>query len=83
MDPPCEEAIDLSLDLLRGLGAITKHGEEQLTHLGFHLASLPMDPQTGKMILFGAIFSCLDPVLSVAACKFFYEWHIDEPYIKF
>ena len=42
-------------------------GEEQLTPLGFHLAQLPMDPQTGKMILFGAIFGCLDPVLSVAA----------------
>ena len=26
-----------------------------------------MDPQTGKMILLGSLFSCLDPVLSVAA----------------
>lgn len=68
MDPPSAEAIFLSLDLLRGLGAISKTGgDEQLTHLGFHLSQLPMDPQTGKMILFGAIFSCLDPVLSVAA----------------
>ena len=41
--------------------------DEQLTPLGFHLAQLPMDPQTGKMILLGAIFGCLDPVLSVAA----------------
>ena len=38
-----------------------------LTPLGYHLAKLPMDPQTGKMILLGAIFGCLDPVLSVAA----------------
>ena len=38
-----------------------------MTTQGFHLAQLPMDPQTGKMILFGAIFGCLDPVLSVAA----------------
>ena len=42
-------------------------GVELLTPLGYHLAQLPMDPQTGKMILLGAIFSCLDPVLSVAA----------------
>ena len=41
--------------------------EENLTPLGFHLAKLPMDPQTGKMILMGAIFSCLDPILTVAA----------------
>ena len=67
MDPPSTEAITLSLDLLRGLGAISKSTDEQLTHLGFHLSQLPMDPQSGKMILFGAIFSCLDPILSVAA----------------
>merc|ERR1719322_2049148 len=42
-------------------------GDEILTPLGYHLAKLPMDPQTGKMILLGAIFSCLDPILSVAA----------------
>ena len=46
--------------------ALERDGE-QLTPLGFHLAQLPMDPQTGKMILLGAIFGCLDPVLSVAA----------------
>lgn len=65
MDPPEKESIDLSLDLLRSLNAINT--DQQLTPLGFHLAQLPMDPQTGKMILLGAIFSCLDPVLSVAA----------------
>ena len=30
-------------------------------------AQLPMDPQSGRMILMGAIFSCCDPILSVAA----------------
>lgn len=40
---------------------------ENLTPLGYHLAKLPLDPQTGKMILMGAIFSCVDPILSVAA----------------
>ena len=28
---------------------------------------MPVDPHTGKMILFGAMFSCLDPILTVAA----------------
>ena len=68
LDPPGEEALSLSLNKLRTLNAIeiTESGEE-LTPLGFHLAQLPLDPQTGRMILMGAIFSCLDPVLSVAA----------------
>ena len=65
MDPPDRHAVLLSLDLLHSLNAIDT--KEQLTPLGFHLAQLPMDPQTGKMILLGSIFSCLDPVLSVAA----------------
>ena len=59
------EFSDLSLDLLKSLNAI--QDDEQLTPLGFHLAEFPMDPQTGKMILFGAIFGCLDPILSVAS----------------
>ena len=40
---------------------------EELTPLGYHLATLPVDPRVGKIILFGAIFSCLDPVLTVAS----------------
>ncbi|XP_046400420.1 ATP-dependent DNA/RNA helicase DHX36-like [Ischnura elegans] len=65
MDPPDPRAIDLSLRLLHTLNALDE--DEHLTPLGFHLAHLPIDPQTGKMILLAAIFSCVDPILSVAA----------------
>ena len=58
-------SLDISLDLLLCLNAIKDN--EQLTPLGLHLAQLPIDPQTGKMVLLGAIFGCLDPILSVAA----------------
>lgn len=65
MDPPHSRAIDLSLKLLVTMNALDD--EEKLTPLGYHLAKLPLDPQTGKMILFGSIFSCVDPIFSVAA----------------
>ncbi|XP_071450154.1 ATP-dependent DNA/RNA helicase DHX36-like [Hetaerina americana] len=65
MDPPDPRAIELSLKLLHTLNALDE--DEHLTPLGFHLAHLPIDPQPGKMILLGAIFSCVDPILSVAA----------------
>ncbi|KAJ3647260.1 hypothetical protein Zmor_024787 [Zophobas morio] len=65
IDSPEPDAVSLALDLLKRLNALT--GDEKLTPLGYHLAKLPMAPQMGKMILFGAIFSCLDPILSVAA----------------
>lgn len=40
---------------------------ENLTPLGFHLARLPVEPHIGKLILFGALLGCLDPVLTIAA----------------
>ena len=66
MDPPEPESVKVAMSMLRSINALNPKTEE-LSPLGYHLAQLPMDPQTGKMVLFGAIFSCLDPVLSVAA----------------
>lgn len=39
----------------------------ELTALGFHLATLPVDPRVGKMMIYGSLFGCLDPCLTVAA----------------
>jgi len=41
---------------------------EKFAHLE-HLASrmMPGDPDIGKMVLLGAVFSCVDPILTVAA----------------
>ena len=41
--------------------------EENLQPMGYHLARMPVEPHTGKMILFGAMFCCLDPILTIAA----------------
>lgn len=65
MDPPEDRAIELSLDLLRSLNALDSN--ENLTPLGYHLAQLPLDPRTGKMILWASMFSCVEPVFSIAA----------------
>lgn len=66
LDPPDPAAVSISLDLLKQLNALDDN--ENLTPLGYHLGKLPVGPQMGKMLLMGAIFSCLDPILSVAAC---------------
>uniref|UniRef100_A0A8D2B5Y0 ATP-dependent DNA/RNA helicase DHX36 n=1 Tax=Sciurus vulgaris TaxID=55149 RepID=A0A8D2B5Y0_SCIVU len=65
MDPPSNEAVLLSIKHLMELNALDKL--EELTPLGVHLARLPVEPHIGKMILFGALFCCLDPVLTIAA----------------
>ena len=34
---------------------------------GRYLTMLPMEPKLGKMLILGAIFNCLDPILTVVA----------------
>lgn len=65
MDPPLPKAIDNARSSLKHMNALDS--QERLTPLGYHLARLPVNPRMGKMILLGTIFSCLDPVLSIAA----------------
>lgn len=65
LQPPSIEALHHAIELLQNLNALDD--EENLTPLGKHLARMPVDPHSGKMILLAAMFSCLDPVLTVAA----------------
>uniref|UniRef100_A0A8C5PP75 Putative ATP-dependent RNA helicase DHX57 n=1 Tax=Leptobrachium leishanense TaxID=445787 RepID=A0A8C5PP75_9ANUR len=64
IEPPWMESLQASKLRLQDLGALTS--EEKLTPLGYHLASLPVDVRIGKLMLFGAIFRCLDPALTIA-----------------
>ena len=41
--------------------------QEELTPLGYHLAALPVDVRLGKMLLYGALFGCVDPITMTAA----------------
>lgn len=65
MEPPSVEAVNLSISKLTALNALDSL--QNLTPLGYHLSRLPVEPQIGKMILLGSMFSCLDPVLTIAA----------------
>ncbi|KAL0045428.1 hypothetical protein WJX82_006305 [Trebouxia sp. C0006] len=67
VEPPVEAAVINALRLLEDIGAI-QEDTEALTKLGRHLAALPLPPRVGKMLLFGVMFGCLDPVLTVACC---------------
>ncbi|KAJ3591219.1 hypothetical protein NHX12_009165 [Muraenolepis orangiensis] len=65
LDPPTEVAVSLAIKHLVDLNALDH--AENLTSLGVHLARLPVEPHIGKLILFGALLGCLDPVLTIAA----------------
>ena len=42
--------------------------KEFLTPLGQRLAFLPVPPQIGKALIYGCLFGCLDPILTICAC---------------
>ena len=65
IEPPAPAAVDASVLNLQALGALTE--DEGITPLGRLLASLPVHPSLGKMIVLGVIFRCLDPMLLLGA----------------
>ncbi|XP_054841159.1 putative ATP-dependent RNA helicase DHX57 isoform X2 [Eublepharis macularius] len=67
IEPPTSESLHATKLRLQDVGALTS--DEQLTPLGYHLASLPVDVRIGKLMLFGTIFRCLDPALTIAASQ--------------
>ncbi|KAI8635931.1 P-loop containing nucleoside triphosphate hydrolase protein [Parasitella parasitica] len=71
LDAPTSKMIDNAILTLQEVQALSTDGQESLTPLGAHLANLPVDVHIGKMILFGAIFRCLDPILTIAAALSF------------
>ncbi|KAF8625176.1 hypothetical protein AX15_005488 [Amanita polypyramis BW_CC] len=66
IDPPKHAAFDLAWSTLVDLGAIQSSGT--MTPLGRYIAGLPADVRLAKMLILGAIFQCLDPILTVVAC---------------
>jgi ATP-dependent RNA helicase DHX57 len=65
IEPPSPESVTAAIETLRSIQALTKH--EHLTPLGWHLGRLPVDVRIGKLIIFGALFQCLDPILTIAS----------------
>jgi ATP-dependent RNA helicase DHX36 len=67
IEPPNPLAVDTAVENLITLDALTE--DEELTALGRLLASLPVHPSLGKMIVLGMIFRCLDPMIVLGAAS--------------
>lgn len=62
--PPEALAVEGAIKMLRRMGALD--GDE-LTALGQQLAMIPADLRCGKLMVYGAIFGCLDDCVTIAA----------------
>ncbi|XP_020972317.1 DExH-box ATP-dependent RNA helicase DExH1 isoform X3 [Arachis ipaensis] len=65
LQPPDPLAVQNAIELLKTIGVLDD--KEELTPLGRHLSTIPLDPNIGKMLLMGSIFQCLNPALTIAA----------------
>uniref|UniRef100_A0A672K3L0 RNA helicase n=1 Tax=Sinocyclocheilus grahami TaxID=75366 RepID=A0A672K3L0_SINGR len=66
LDVPQQQAVCNAVSLLRKIGAC-KQDSYALTPLGHHLAALPVNVKIGKMLIFGAIFGCLEHIVTTIA----------------
>ncbi|KNC52644.1 uncharacterized protein AMSG_12174 [Thecamonas trahens ATCC 50062] len=67
IEPPEADAVNHAIKFLQDISALEQEDEDRITALGRLLAMLPLDVVVGKVLLYGALFSCLDPILTVAA----------------
>ncbi|XP_028083612.1 DExH-box ATP-dependent RNA helicase DExH3 [Camellia sinensis] len=65
LQPPEPLSVQNAIEYLMIIGALDEN--ENLTVLGRNLSMLPVEPKLGKMLLLGAIFNCLDPMMTVVA----------------
>ncbi|CAF2507968.1 unnamed protein product [Rotaria sp. Silwood2] len=66
LDPPSIEAIEHAEKFLCDIGALVFE-TNQLTPIGKIVAHLPLNPQIGKLLIMGYLFSCFDPILTIAS----------------
>jgi HrpA-like RNA helicase len=64
--PPPLDSVSLAIRLLHEVGIVQLvDNHETLTVLGQHVAKLPVDVRLAKMLIIGALFKCLDPILTI------------------
>ncbi|KAK6127667.1 hypothetical protein DH2020_038583 [Rehmannia glutinosa] len=65
LEPPEPLSVQNAIEYLKMIGALDEN--ENLTLLGRKLSMLPVEPKLGKMLIYGAIFNCLDPIMTIVA----------------
>lgn len=64
LTPPESLAVDGALELLRRMGAVEG---DILTALGRHMSMIPADLRCAKLMVYGALFGCLEASVTIAA----------------
>lgn len=62
--PPANEAVERALMVLEHMGATA---DGKLTALGRHMAMIPADLRSAKLAVYGVLFGCVEPAVTVAS----------------
>lgn len=62
--PPDSTAVDTAIELLHRMNALDGN---ELTALGYHMSRIPADLRLAKLMIYGAMFNCLEACLAIAA----------------
>lgn len=66
LDCPDRQSVKVAVKTLMDIGVLDSL--ENLTPLGERVACMSCDPRLGKVLVLSALFGCVHPILSVAAC---------------
>ncbi|KIW98117.1 uncharacterized protein Z519_01701 [Cladophialophora bantiana CBS 173.52] len=64
ISPPDSRAVATALKTLERMGALEN---DRLTGLGKYLAMVPADLRCAKLLIYGVLFDCVEPCLTIAA----------------
>ncbi|KAF3908665.1 hypothetical protein AA313_de0206245 [Arthrobotrys entomopaga] len=64
LTPPDTRTVDAAIKTLVRMGALR---DDDLTGLGKHLSTIPADVRSAKLMIYGAIFGCVDAAITIAA----------------
>ncbi|KAF3923404.1 hypothetical protein ABW21_db0206027 [Orbilia brochopaga] len=64
LTPPDTRTVDAALTTLTRMGALK---DDDLTGLGKHLSTIPADVRSAKLMIYGAIFGCVEAALTISA----------------
>lgn len=65
-----DDGMDCATSVSKSIASSMASGnyfKSTITPLGYHLASLPLNPRIGKLILYGLLMDCIDPILTIAS----------------
>ncbi|KAK6359691.1 hypothetical protein TWF696_000833 [Orbilia brochopaga] len=64
LTPPDTRTVDAAITTLTRMGALK---DDDLTGLGKHLSTIPADVRSAKLMIYGAIFGCVEAALTISA----------------